>query len=140
MPYFFLITVLSNDLQNFQIFYIYHSSQQTFLVFQDVFSITIFRLPRRLQDVFKTYLQYVFQKRLQGVFKMSSQDVFKTFSRRFQNVLARLFFKTTSRRRLATMSRRHLQDVFKTSCKTKKCYTEDVFSTYSPRRMFAGLE
>ena len=132
MPYFFLITVLSNDLQNFQIFYIYHSSQQTFLVFQDVFSITIFRLPRRLQDVF--------QKRLQGVFKMSSQDVFKTFSRRFQNVLARLFFKTTSRRRLATMSRRHLQDVFKTSCKTKKCYTEDVFSTYSPRRMFAGLE
>ena len=143
MPYFFLITVLSNDLQNFQIFYIYHSSQQTFLVFQDVFKTSwrrlqrnTFRLPRRLQDVFKTYLQYVFQKRLQGVFKMSSQDVFKTFSRRFQNVLARLFFKTTSRRRLATMSRRHLQDVFKTSCKTKKCYTEDVFKTSSRRLQY----
>ena len=103
---------------------------------EDVFSITLFRLPRRLEDVFKTYLQYVFQKRLQGVFKMSSQDVFKTFSRRFQNVLARLFFKTTSRRRLATMSRRHLQDVFKTSCKTKKCYTEDVFKTSSRRLQY----
>ena len=31
------------------------------------------------------------------------------------------------------------KDVFKTSWKTKKCYTEDVFSTSSPRRMFAGL-
>ena len=28
--------------------------------------------------------------------------------------------------------------VFKTSWKTKKCYTEDVFSTSSPRQMFAG--
>ena len=37
-----------------------------------------FHLPRRLQDVFKTYLQYVFLKRLQDVFKTCLQDVFKT--------------------------------------------------------------
>ena len=42
-----------------------------------------FRLPRRLQDVFKTYLRYVFLKHLQDVL----QDVFKTFSRRLQDVL-----------------------------------------------------
>ena len=61
-----------------------------------------FRLPRRLQDVFKTYLQYVFLKRLEDVL----EDVFKTFSRRFQ-------------------------DVLKTSWKTKKCYTEYVFKMSS---------
>ena len=51
-------------------------SQQTFLVFQDVFSVTLFVFQdlfktssRRLQDVFKTYLQYVFLKRPQDVFK-----------------------------------------------------------------------
>ena len=87
---------------------------------EDVFSVTLFVF----QDVFKTYLQYVFLKRLQDIFKMSSrrfQDVFTTFSKRLQDV-----FKTC------------LQDVFKTSLKTKKCYTEDVFSRSSPRRMFAG--
>ena len=57
-------------------------AQQTFLVFQDVFSVTFFVF----QDVLKTYLQYVFLKRLQDVF----QDVFKTFSRRLQDV-----FKTS---------------------------------------------
>ena len=36
------------------------------------------RLPRPLEDVFKTYLQYVFLKRLQDVFKTCLQDVFKT--------------------------------------------------------------
>ena len=77
-------------------------SQQTFLVFQDVFKTSwrrlqrnTFRLPRPLEDVFKTYLRCVFLKRL--------------------------------------------QDVFKTSWKTKKWETEDVFSTSSPRRMFAGI-
>ena len=63
------------------------------------------------QDVFNTYLQYVFLKRLQDVFKTCLQDVLQLC----------------------------LQDAFKTSWKTKKCYTEDVFSTSSPRRMFAGL-
>ena len=51
------------------------------------------------QDVFKTYLRYVFLKRLQDVFKMCLQDVLQLC----------------------------LQDVFKTSWKTKKCYTDDVF-------------
>ena len=71
------------------------------------------------QDVFKTL--FVFQ------------DVFairlpKTSSRRFQDV-----FKTSSRRVCKT----YCNYVFKTSWKTKKCYTEDVFSTSSPKRMFA---
>ena len=50
------------------------------------------------------------------------QDVFKTSSE-------------TSSRRVCKTSCNY---VFKTSWKTKKCYTEDVFSTSSPRRMFAG--
>ena len=56
----------------------------------------------------------------------------KTSSRRLEDVFSvTLFvledvFKTSSRR------------VCKTSWKTKKCYTEDVFSTSSPRRMFVG--
>ena len=49
------------------------------------------------------------------------------FSRRLQDVFAR---------RLAIMSSRRLQDVFKTSWKTKKCYTEDVLRTSSRRRQY----
>ena len=89
---------------------------------QDVFSVTLFVF----QDLLKTYLQYVFLKCLQNVL----QDVFKTFSRRLQDMFAR---------RLAIMSSRRLQDDFKKSWKTKKCYTEDVFSTSSPRRILAGV-
>ena len=78
-----------------------------------------------------------FPRRLQGVFQdvfsvtlLVFQGVLKTSSKRFQDVFAISLRKTSSRR---------LQDIFKTSWKTKKCYTEDVFSTSSPRRMFAGL-
>ena len=39
-----------------------HTTQQTFLVFQDVFSVTIFGLRRRLEDVLKTSSQDVFKK------------------------------------------------------------------------------
>ena len=87
-------------------------TQQTFLVFQDVFKTSwrrlqrnTFRLPRRLEDVLKTYLQDVLQ--------LCLPDVFKTSSRRLgrqKNVT----LKTSSRR------------------------LQDVFSTFSPRRMFAG--
>ena len=86
----------------------YHITQQTFIVFQDVFSVNTFRLPRPLEDVFL--------KRLQDVL----QDVFKTFSRRLEDVFAR---------GLAIMSSRRLG--------RQKNVTEDVFSTSSPRRMFA---
>ena len=60
------------------------------------------------QDVFKTYLQYVFLKRL--------QDVFKTYSRR--------------------VCKTSCNYVFKTSWKTKICYTEDVFKTSSRRLQY----
>ena len=57
-----------------QIHEINNTSQQTFLVFQGVFSVTLFVF----QDVFKTYLQYVFLKCLQDVLQDVFQDVFKT--------------------------------------------------------------
>ena len=68
-----------------------------------------FRLPRRLEDVFKTYLQYVYLKRLPDIL----QDIFKTFPRR--------------------VCKTSCNYVFKTFWKTKKCYTEDVFKTSSIR-------
>ena len=102
------------------------SSRQTFLVFQDVLKTSrrglqrnTFRLPRRLKDVFKTYLQYVFLKRLENVFKTTS----KRLSRRIQDI-----FKTC----LQHVFQLCLQDV-KTSWKTKKCYTKDVFKASSIR-------
>ena len=69
-------------------------SQQTFLVFQDVFSVTLFVF----QDLFKTssrHLQDVFAIRLP-----------KTSSRRLEDVFVR---------RLAIISWRQLEDVLKTS-------------------------
>ena len=85
---------------------------------EDVFSVTLFVF----QDVFKTYLRYVFLKRL--------QDVFKTFSRRLQDVFAR---------RLAIISSRRLQDVLEDKQMLHWRRLQDVFSTSSPRRMFAGI-
>ena len=47
---------------------------------QDVFNVTIFRLPRRLEDVLKTYLQDVFKtyRRLGRQKNCYAEDVFKT--------------------------------------------------------------
>ena len=83
-----------------------------------------FCLSRPLEDILKTYLQYVFMKYLQEVL----QDVFKTFSRRLQDVFAR---------RLAIMSWRRLGRQKNITLKTSWRRFEDVFSTSSPRRMFA---
>ena len=82
-------------------------------------------------NAFKTSsrcLQDVFARRLQDVFKTSSRLASKMSS----SSLLEEVFKTSSWRRLAVTSWR------RTSWKTKKCYTEDVFSTSSPRRMFGG--
>ena len=94
---------------------------------EDVFSVTIFHLPRRLQDVFKSCLQDLFQRRLQDVFKTSS----KTSSRRI--------CKTSSLRHLAIMSSRRPQDVLKDNKMLCWGRVQNVFSTSSSRRMFAGL-
>ena len=94
-------------------------SQQTFLVFQDVFSVTRFVF----QDVLKTS-----SRRLQDVFAIRLP---KMSSRRLQDVFAK---------RLAIMSSRRLQDVFKTSWKTKKCYTEDVLKTSSRSLQYVFTE
>ena len=96
------------------------ASQETFLVFQDFLktssSVTIFRLSRRLQDLFKTCLHYLFQKCPQDVFKTSSQNVFKRSPKTSLRCLPDVFatrlpqglFKRSLRRRLAIMSWRHL--------------------------------
>ena len=73
--------------------------------------------PRRLEDVFSVTL-FVFQDAL-------AIRLPKTSSRRLQDMFAR---------RLAIMSSRRVcktpcNYVFKTSWKTKKCYTEDVLKT-----------
>ena len=64
-----------------------------------------------------------------------------TSSWRLQDVL-RVVFKTSSRR-LCKASSRRLQNIFKTSWKTKDCYAEDVLKTSSRRvqdqKMFAGI-
>ena len=80
-------------------------AQQTFLVFQDVFKTCW----RRVEDVFKAYLQYVFVKRLQNVFKTSYKTscnyVLKTSSRRLHDALE-------DKKMLHS---RRLEDVLKTS-------------------------
>ena len=63
---------------------------------------------------------------LHNVFKTSSRYVFKTSSRHVFKTSSRHVFKTPSRH-LA----RCLQDVFKTSWKTKNCYAEDMLKTSS---------
>ena len=128
-----------------------------FLVLQDVFSVTIFRLSRPFEDVLRR-LQDLFAIRLP---KTPSRRLHKTSSRRFSRCLQDAF-KMSSRRLQDVFARRLLQEVFKTSSrrlqvdvlqlclenvlKGKKCYTDvlqkrlqDVFITSSPRQMFAGF-
>ena len=118
-------------------------TQQTFLVFQNVFKTSwrrlqrnTFRLPRPLEDVLKTYLQYVFLKHLQDVLKTSC----KTSSRCFQDVfkmclqdVLQLCLQDASK-----MSWRRLGRQKNVTLKTSWGRLQDVFSTSSPRRMFAG--
>ena len=83
----------------------------------DVFSVTVFLLPRCLQDVFK-----MSSRRLQDMFAMPLP---KTSSRRLQEV----FTKKSCNYVLEASSRR-LEDVLKDK---KKFYAEDVFKTSSRR-------
>ena len=81
-------------------------SKTSWKCLEDVFSVTIFRLPRRLGDVFKSSSRRVCntssKKRLQDVFKTCFQDFFfKTSSRRlqcvFKNTSCNYILKTSSR-------------------------------------------
>ena len=115
-------------------------SQQTFLVFQDVFSVTLFVFQdllktssRRLENVFAIRLPKTSSRRFQGVFKSLPrrlQDVFKMSSRRVCKTSCNYVFKTSSRR-VCKMSCNY---VFKTSsrrvCKMSCNY---VFKTSSRR-------
>ena len=96
---------------------------------QNVFGITIFCLPRRIPKTFLRCLQDVSEMCLQYVFlKTSSRHVRKKFSRR-----------------LAIMSWRRLQDVMKTSWKTKNVTLNTlsrclpyVFSTFHQDECLLG--
>ena len=85
---------------------------------------------RRFEDVSKTCLQNVFHKCLEDVFKMSSRRLRETYSRRV--------CKTFSKRFQDVFMKMSCSYVLKTSWKRKKCYTEDVFSMSSWKRMFSG--
>ena len=115
-------------------------TQQTFLVFQDVFKTSwrrlqrsIFRLPRPL-DLFTKRLPKTSSRRLQDVFLKRIQDVFKTSSkclpRRLQDVL-----KTSSRR----VCKKSCNYVFKTSSRNLPDVLEDkkMFKSNRPQ-VFLG--
>ena len=106
-------------------------SQQTFLVFQDVFSVTLFVFQdllktssRRLENVFAIRLPKTSSRRFQGVFKSLPrrlQDVFKMSSRRVCKTSCNYVFKTSSRR-VCKMSCNY---VFKTSSRRLQDVVED---------------
>ena len=98
-------------------------SQQTFVVFQDVFSVTLFVF----QDVFAICLPKTSLKRLQCIFKTSC----KTSSRRVWKTSCNYVFKASSRR---------LGRQKNVTLKTSGRHLEDDFSTPSPRQMFAGID
>ena len=53
------------------------SSRHVFKTFEDVFSVTIFRLPRRLEDVLQEE-KLLRWRRAEDIFKTSLEKVFKT--------------------------------------------------------------
>ena len=83
---------------------------------KDIFSATISQLPSHLQDVFKKSLRRVCKtslRRLQDVFRMSS----KTSSRHLLDDLKTCLQDVL----LEDVLQARLEDVWKTSWKTKKC-------------------
>ena len=103
-------------------------SQQTFLVFQDFFSVTLFVLQdvlktssSRLQDVFAIHLPKTSSRRLQDVF-------FKAFSRSLQDVFQDVF-KTC----LQDVLQLCLQDFFEDKKMLHWRRLQDVLKTSSVR-------
>ena len=93
---------------------------------QDVFSVTFFRLPRRLEDIIARRFANTSWRRLEDIL----QDVLKTSWRHFRKTYCKYVLKTSSRR---------LQEVLA----DEKCYAEDVFKTswrrLGKQEMFGGF-
>ena len=121
----------------------------------DAFSNVIKTSSRWLQDVFKVCLQDLFERRHQDVFKTSSRCPQNVFARRFQVVsktCSRRICKTSSWRRLQEdvwqlclesflkTSSRSLERQRKVVLKTSSRRLQDIFSTSSPKLIFAGLK
>ena len=110
-------------------------SQQTFLVFQEMFKTSWRRLQGNNFSSSKTSWR--------RVCNTSSKNVFNTFSRRLHNVfkmyLQDVFKKTSSRRRLVIMSWRRLKNVLEDKKMLHWRHLQGVFSMSLPRRMFVGL-
>ena len=106
--------------------------------FENVFSVTIFRLPKSLEEICNTSSKNVIKTSYRRL-----QDVFKTFSRRLPRSLQAVFarrllqdvFKKTSYYYVLTTSWKKKNVTLKTSSRRLK----NIFSTSSTRRIFAGL-
>ena len=88
-------------------------------VLEDVFSVTISCLSRRLKDVLK---------------KMSCRHVLKTSWRSLENVL-KFSFEEILKTSWKPFQKTHCKYVLKTSWKTKNCYAEDVLEN---KKCFLG--
>ena len=117
-------------------------SQQTFVLvktywrrLQDVFSVTFFCLPRRLEDVWKTSWRHNCKTSCKHVLKTSwktslkrLEDVLKTSWRHFRKTYCKYVFKTSSRGlvRRKVLCWSPLLDVSKTSWKTRNICLDPI--------------
>ena len=104
--------------------------QQTFVGLQDVFSVTIFRLPTRLEDVLKT--SRITSWRRLGWRKTVTM---KTYWRRLEDMSWRRL-EYMSWRRLEDMSWKHLQDVLETKKKWGYLYLTNLNVCFSNKSIF----
>ena len=93
---------------------------------EDVFSVTFFCLPRRLEDIIARRLANTSWKRLEGVFQTSwktswkrLEDVLKTSWRHLEKILGRHIANTSWRRLEDILGRRIANTSWKRSWKTK---------------------
>ena len=99
----------------------YPSKHFSFSKLKDVFSVTIFRLPSRVEDVFKKSSRRVCNTSSKSIFKTSSRRLPRRLQNVFKTYLRGLLFKTSSRRLqddLENKKRLHWrrpQNFFKTS-------------------------
>ena len=113
---------------------------------EDVFSVTFFCLPRRLEHVLKTSWRHNCKKSCKHVLKTSwrrfarhLEDVLRMSWRRFRKTYWKCVFKTSSRRlvRRKVLRWRRLEDVLKTSWKTRNVWWE--ITSYPSQSLRGGI-
>ena len=91
------------------------ASHKTIFGLQNVFSVTIVRLPRRLEDILQRLLEDVLQGRIEDVLEDKKTVMLKTLKTSWRHV-----FKTSWRHALNTSWRMSWRHIFKTSWRQKK--------------------